>query len=221
MKTRHLIAASLLALGAAAADANISSSFGSRLEGWTGAGGTVSYVASGGNGGGYLSQTDTLNTWMSVSAPAAFLGNLSAYLGGVLSFDVKNISNHASDLQSGPWFGAVTITGAAGSASRNVAGTGPGLPLADGLWHTYSAMLSPALWSGNLAAALANTTAITLTLEFNSAIIETAGLDNFQISPVPEPASALLLALGLGWCGAAASRRRAAAARRNRPAELA
>lgn len=134
---------------------------------------------------------------MSVNAPAAFRGNLSAYLGGVLSFDVKNISNHASDLQSGPWFGAVTITGAAGSASRNVAGTGPGLPLADGLWHTYSATLSPALWSGNLANVLANTTAITLTLEFNNVITETAGLDNFQIAAVPEPATALLMGAGV------------------------
>jgi hypothetical protein len=197
MKTRHLITASLLALGALAAHANINSSFNNGLEGWTGAGGTVSYGASGGNGGGYLVQTDTMNTWMSVSAPAAFLGNLSTYSGGVLSFDVKNISNHASDLQSGPWFGAITITGAAGSASRNVAGAGAGLPLADGLWRTYSTTLSPALWSGNLAAVLANTTAITLTLEFNNAIVETAGLDNFQIAAVPEPATAVLMGAGV------------------------
>lgn len=55
MNYRILIGAGLLALGASTAQAQIISSFNSGLEGWTGAGGTVSYVASGGNGGGYLS----------------------------------------------------------------------------------------------------------------------------------------------------------------------
>jgi hypothetical protein len=196
MNHRLCLVASLLALGASTGHAQIISNFDSGLAGWTGAGGSVTHVASGGNGGGFLSQTDTLNTWMSVSAPAAFLGNLSAYLGGVLSFDGKNLSNSASNLQSGPWFGNVVITGSAGTATRDVAGTGVGLPLANGQWQSFSAALTPALWTGNLAAALANTMAITLTLEFNNAIVETAGLDNFQLSPVPEPASAALLAAG-------------------------
>jgi len=52
------------------------SGFDSGLAGWTGAGGSVSHLAIGGNGGGSLRQTDTLNTWMNVSAPASFLGNL-------------------------------------------------------------------------------------------------------------------------------------------------
>jgi hypothetical protein len=201
MNHRLLIAASLLALSATATHANITSSFDSGLEGWVGAGGAVSFGASGGStggtSGGYLRQLDTLNTWMSVSAPASFLGNLSAYLGGTLSFDAKNISNHASDLQSGPWFGHVTITGSGGAASLDVAGAGAGLPLRDGLWHSYGATLDPALWNGNLAGALAGTTAITLSLEFNNAIVETAGLDNFQISAVPEPGTWALLGAGL------------------------
>jgi hypothetical protein len=78
MNHRSLIFAGLLALGASTAQAQIISNFDSGLEGWTGAGGTVTHAAGGGNGGGYLSQRDTLNTWMIVSAPAAFLGDLSA-----------------------------------------------------------------------------------------------------------------------------------------------
>jgi len=66
-----------LAGAAQAATPVLLSNFDSGLGGWTGAGGSVSHIASGGNGGGHLQQTDTLNTWMSVSAPAAFLGNLS------------------------------------------------------------------------------------------------------------------------------------------------
>jgi hypothetical protein len=49
----------------------------------------------------------------------------------------------------------------------------------------------------NNHAALADTTAITLTLEFNNAITETAGLDNFQIIAVPEPATAVLASTGV------------------------
>jgi len=133
-KLRFNLLLPLLCLAGAAQAATpvLLSNFDSGLGGWTGAGGSVSHIASGGNGGGFLQQTDTLNTWMSVSAPAAFLGNLSPYLGGKLSFDGKNLSNHASDLQSGPWFGRVVINGSAGSATRDVAGMGAGLPLADG-----------------------------------------------------------------------------------------
>ena len=73
-------------------------------------------------------------------------------------------------------------TGAGGSVSHIASGCNGGV--------------TPALWSGNLAAALANTTAITLTLEFNNAIVESAGLDNFQITPVPEPTTAWLFGVG-------------------------
>ena len=76
MNHRLMLIASLLALSASAGNAQIISNFDSGLAGWTGTGGSVAHVASGGNGGGYLSQTDTLNTWMGVSARAAFLGNL-------------------------------------------------------------------------------------------------------------------------------------------------
>lgn len=160
MNRRLALVASLVAFSAATGHAQISSNFDSGLAGWTAARGSVTHVA----GGGYLSQTDTLNTWMSVSAPAAFLGNLQAYLGGVLSFDGKNLSNSTSNLQSGPCFGHVVITGSACSATRGVAGTGVGLPLANSQWQSFSAALTPALWTGNLGAALANTTVTALLL---------------------------------------------------------
>jgi len=180
------------------ASAQITSTFDASLEGWSGQGGAVSYVPSGGNGGGFLQQQDTDGTWMTVYAPAAFLGNLSSLLGGTLSFDAKNVNNAAPDLSSAPWFGTVTIVGAAATASLAIAGSGPGLPLADGSWHRFAAPLTAANWSGDLAAALSDVTALSVVLEFNDTTgAEVAGLDNFRISAVPESGSAGLFAAGL------------------------
>jgi hypothetical protein len=197
-----LLAASTLSPNARA---DIVSTFDTGLEGWTGVGGTVSHGA-----GGYLLQLDTQNSWMSVAAPAAFRGNLSAYLGGTLSFDALNANGVAPNLASGPWFGTVTITGPGGSASRPVAGVGPGQPAANGAWQTYTAALGPAAWSGNLAAALANVTSLTVSLEFNEDIVELAGFDNFRVTAVPEPGTWALWLGGLAALCRLATRRVAA-----------
>ena len=195
---RTLAFSGLVAL-ATSASAQLASTFDAGLEGWTGAGGTVSFVPAGGNPGGFLQQTDTQSSYMVVNAPAKFLGDLSMYLNGTLSFDAKNISNSASDLKSpGPWFGTDTITGASGSVSGTLAGTVAGNPPPDGQWHTYSAALDTASWGGSLGAVLGNVTGIAVELEFNNDIVETAGFDNFRVSAVPEPSTAAFLVLGLG-----------------------
>ncbi len=190
-------ASAAMALVAPPARADVTSSFDSGLDGWTAQGGTLSHHA-----GGWLLQSDTQSTWMSVLAPAAFRGNLTSYLGGTLSFDALNANGAAADLGSAPWFGRVTITGPGGTASRDVAGSGAGSPPPDGLWHSYSAGLDPLLWSGNLTGALGNVTSLRVTLEFNDEIVEVAGFDNFALTaPVPEPANALLLVAGLTLLG--------------------
>ena len=92
------ILAALAALSLSnAARVNPASTFDSGLEGWTGLGGTVSHAAE-----GYLQQLDTQKTWMSVEAPVAFRGNLSACLGGTLSFDGRNLNGVAASLGSAP-----------------------------------------------------------------------------------------------------------------------
>lgn len=202
--TTRFAAVALAALGAAgAARADIVSSFGSGLEGWTGSGGAVTYAASGGNAGGHLRQQDTEGGYMAVFAPAAFLGDLSSYLGGSLSFDGLNANGVPDDLAAGPWFGTVTITGSAGTAVRAVAGEGFGHLGTDGQWRSFSAALDPALWSGDLVAVLGNVTQLSVTLEFNdTAGAELAGFDNFRLATaVPEPTPVALLLAGLGVVG--------------------
>lgn len=188
--------AALLALSLPASATVLASRFDAGLEGWTGLGGTVTHAA-----GGYLQQLDTQSTWMSVLAPAAFRGDLSAFLGGSLSFEGRNLNGVAADLGSAPWFGRVTIAGPGGTATRDVAGTGPGRPAPGAGWAGYAAPLDPAAWTGNLGGALANVTSLSVTLEFNDAIVELAGFDNFQLAAVPEPSAALMACLGLGLLG--------------------
>lgn len=195
----------LAALSALPARADISSTFDTDLQGWTGLGGSVSHAA-----GGYLLQQDTQSTWMSVVAPAAYHGNLSAYLGGTLSFDGLNANGAAADLASAPWFGRVTVSGPGGSAWRAVAGIGPGQPPVNGGWQTYVTTLEAAGWTGNLGAALANVTSMTVSLEFNDDIVELAGFDNFRVSAVPEPGTWALMLGGLLALGRLPPRRRAA-----------
>jgi hypothetical protein len=198
MKRFLLTAAAITALASPANSQTITSGFDSGLEGWTSNGGAVSWVSSGGSPGGYLQQSDNASSWMTVSAPSAFHGNLSAFLGGTLSFDARNFGG-APDLTSAPLFGTVTITGSGGSATRTLGGLGQ--PPVDQLWHAYSATLSSALWSGNLVGALSNVTSISVVLEFNNDIVETAGFDNFTLqavaTTVPEPSSFAMVGLGV------------------------
>ena len=135
---------------------------------------------------------------MTVSAPSKFLGDLSSFFGGSISFDARDVNGVASDLLSpGPWFGTVTITGTSGTSMATFAGTAAGQPPADGQWHPYSRPLLSGVWSGNFPAVLSNVTGIAVQLEFNNAMVEKAGLDNFTLSAVPESGIASLLLCGL------------------------
>lgn len=170
------------------AKASLVTTFGSGLEGWTSPTATAQHVATGGNLGGFLSLTDIVtgdNMW--IDAPPAFLGNLSAYLGGTFSFDAKNLNGVSANLAT---FGTVTIVGTFSTASKVLGGTGN--PPPDGLWHTYSALLAPGDWSGDLTLALNNVTEIKIVLESHSTVAEVNGFDSFTITEVPEPSPALL-----------------------------
>lgn len=187
-----LLTASLLSLPLIATAA----SFDTGAEGWTTANGTQTWVAAGGNSGGWLQIEDLDgNTDITITAPASWLGNWSAYLGGTLSFDAKNTNGISSDW---PGFGSVSITGPGGTVQMDFIAAGQ--PPADGQWHRYSVTLSPAAgWNGaSLSAVLANVTSLTLNGEYHAGPGELLGIDNLQVTAVPEPASAALLLGGLG-----------------------
>lgn len=171
--------------------------FATDAEGWTTSnGGVQTWMPSGGNGGGWLRVADDTGDDFLLNAPAAWLGNWSGYLGGTLSFDALNANGESPDWAP---FGEVTITGAAGTVVLDAVAANN--PPADGLWHHYSVQLSPAAgWSGSasLAAVLANVTSLTIKGEFHAGVSEVVGMDNVEVTAVPEPASAALLLAGGG-----------------------
>ncbi|MFG6430806.1 PEP-CTERM sorting domain-containing protein [Roseateles sp. LYH14W] len=204
MARRSLLIASLIALPMAASAAG----FDTGDEGWTTpvapVGGTQTWQASGGNGGGWLQVEDLDgNSDILLTAPAAWLGDWSTYLGGTLSFDARNVNGASTDWAG---FGEVRITGAAGSVLLDIVPAG--LPPVGGGWARYSVSLTPAAdWRGaSLASVLANVTSLTINGEFHAGPGEVVGFDNIQVTAVPEPASAALL---LGGLALLASRRRA------------
>lgn len=187
--------APLIALCCAIPLAASAAGFDAGNEGWTTLdGGLQTWVATGGNGGGWLQIADTTSGDFVLNAPAAWLGNWSAYLGGTLSFDALNVDGEAPDWSG---FGEVTISGPGGSVFLDIVTTPS--PPADGLWHTYSVTLAPSAgWAGApLAAVLANVTSLTIKAEFHNGVSEIAGIDNIRVSAVPEPANAALLLGGL------------------------
>jgi hypothetical protein len=183
---------SILSIARVASAAEISSTFDTDLDGWTSsAGGTMTFGATGGNPGGFLHHADADNTDMFVSAPAKFLGDRSAFVGGTVSFD-----GIAADGVTGDYspYGIVKLRSGGAEVFADLAPANN--PTAT--WSTFSAPLSAATFGtdpATFAAILGNLTAIEVLTESRVGIVETVGFDNFRLStPVPEPTTIAMLA---------------------------
>jgi hypothetical protein len=164
-----------------------------------------SYSSTNGNPCGYLagSETNPNGGTGYFIAPSNFLGNLSAYAGGTLSYDFKVFvgTDYFNDVD-------VIISGNGKSASwqSNVNPVGQG-------WVHFSVTLSDANFTGDsLASILSNVTELQIRGEFinNS---EAEGLDNVMlttaaVTATPLPAALPLFATGLGALGLLGWRRK-------------
>ena len=113
--TLAIVAVASLAMATASAQAvTIISTFDSNVEGWTNGGtegAVISQVGSGGNPDGYL-QISSVQASTHLVAPAAFLGDLSAYDGGTFSWDGIAIDEGTGGTPPGSYgYGRVTVTG--------------------------------------------------------------------------------------------------------------
>ena len=114
-------AAAILAAAASPAIASpiVSSSFDTGTDGWTADGDVASFShqAAGGNPGGYIAAVDAAQgPIIYFVAPAAYLGDLSAALGGLLSFDLNVTSGAYTTSRED-----VTITGGGATISWDIA----------------------------------------------------------------------------------------------------
>jgi hypothetical protein len=197
---RRMLLAIILAAGMSPAvmAQTIQSTFDSGLEGWTtSAGGSITFSATGGNPGGFLQQADLDLTDMFVTAPALFLGDLSAFLGGTVTFDVRQIIGTADY----PPFGIVQLRSGGNNVFADIVPPGnPGVA-----WSTHSVTLDAASFAtspANFASILSNLTALEVTLESQVGVNETVGFDNFSLAvAVPEPSGMIFVAaVGIGAC---------------------
>lgn len=196
--SRHL---TLVALAACSCANAATSRFDTGTEGWTAVGdfaAPVTWSSTGGNPGGHVFIPDQVVGGVTYFvAPAAFLGDKSAAFGTMLTFDLKQVhpgaSNQFSDRDVVLQGGGLTL----------VYDTGPNPP--NGAWASYAVPLSAGGWrlnslSGAVAtnpqilAVLSSLTSLQIRAEFQTGA-DTGYLDN--VSLVPQPASALLMAGGL------------------------
>ena len=215
MYTRLVATLVLLATSALPAAAGIASTFDAGSEAWTVAGDgpdtSVVYLAAGCNPGGCIQRTDLTSGYMHFSAPAAFLGDLSAYIGGTLSYDLLQTTSSADP----DWYYRTVIQGAGLYLLSTIA-----LPPDTASWRHITTTLTPANFL--VISALDDYTGPTATpTQFNNVMAAVTGLyitgdltsgdagtgtadlahlDNVTLA-TPEPASAALVALGLllGW----------------------
>jgi gliding motility-associated-like protein len=174
--------------------AQITSTFDADDEGWTAidnqSGPTPTYFATGGNPGGFIQVRDGVGgTATYFVAPEKFLGNLSAYYGGTLRFDLQ-----------------VYITPNSNTAGVRLLGGGlilvkliPQLPAVSPAWSSYSFTLSEAdEWrltssTGSIATqsdiqtVLESLTALQINGEYSTSAGDEGSLDNVIMTPASLP----------------------------------
>jgi hypothetical protein len=131
-------------LAAAPAAADLVSTFDSGLEGWTTEnGGAFTHEASGGNPGGFLKPDNDEIFNADVFAPPGFLGDLSAYAGGTLSWDgiLLGTGGIFHFTPGGDYGSLYLFNGPFNNLFADVVPDGGTPP--EGSWQTFSIALTP------------------------------------------------------------------------------
>jgi hypothetical protein len=190
-----LIVIVCLVIASAPGYANLMSTFDNSTEGWTGDDptnhdwGSVTWISSGGNPGGFIkgSETNPIGGTGYFIAPASWTGNLSSYIGGTLEYDILIISGTS-------YFGDDDVRIYSGSNYLSC-------QLSNSYWSgwkTFSVRLVPANFvaqGSNFKDIMSNVTAIWIRGEYIEGA-ESEGLDNVKLTTPFRLSGVLLLLLG-------------------------
>ncbi|MBB76798.1 MAG: dehydrogenase [Planctomycetaceae bacterium] len=140
------------------------------------------HVPTGGNPGGWLQLQDVQAGRMAVVLPQTWVGDLSGFLGGVISFDARTVDAQAGAPHKD--FGLIEITGAGQTVSADAAGPGQVVPGSG--WSRYQLRLShdtfrvePRQW----AEIMSDVQRVLIRVEGFSNASEVMGLDNVSLTP--------------------------------------
>ncbi|WP_309398483.1 laminin B domain-containing protein [Cerasicoccus maritimus] len=214
MKTLGILSSAGFALACASGQAaSISSTFDTDAEGWTQSNGdsasSVLWQATGGNPGGHILYDEAANGGIDrMSAPAKFLGNRSAYVGGTLSFDWQ------TDNLSAPtnFNDDVELTGNGMTIRFDLSSPSLGewettiIDLTAGAgWLVDTTGIAPT--NVEFANLMADLTQFTILTDFNNGV-ENPRFDNIALTAVPEPSTVAALLGGAALLAVAIRRRR-------------
>jgi len=152
------------------------SSFDTDAEGWSVSGGALYYKGTGGNLGGFIEFQDNEDQCGFFRAPNKFLGDLSEFSQGTLSFDLKNTVDNGQVMLA--CYGSIRISSGSLQAEKNVVPyntylddwTAFSIPLTSDDWG-----VTPAEWD----ALLADVTEIIIYMDTQMNYSDRTGLDNF------------------------------------------
>jgi hypothetical protein len=157
----------------------ILSSFDTGAEDWSVSGGGLYYRGTGGNSGGFIEFEDFEDQCGTFAVPNKFLGDLTVYAQGMLSFDLKNTSDNGGTMLG--CYGSIRITSGSLYAETNV------VPydtfFSD--WTSFSIPMTADTWGVTTEqwdSILANVTEIIIFMDAQMAYYDRIGLDNFRVT---------------------------------------
>ena len=167
----------------------------------------VDWSATGGNPAGFISRTDIASNWLMFSAPAKFLGDLSAFYGGTLAYDLRD-----SPIGTTVYPGVVLVGGSAtlfyDTAPPGSAWTNRTIPLSPTGWRLNDYRNGSAPSPAEMMSVLSSVSAIYIDADW-TLNNDVTGLDNVSLTTIPEPSSLSLLGISAISLLVFARRRRA------------
>lgn len=226
---RAAVAAALIACAAPASallvvPGPITSTFDTDADGWTGitspigsptwpiglTGLALTFTSADGNPAGSVRIGDPNEDWTYFRAPAKFLGDLTAYAAGTLSFDSRTVvgGTQANEAEVVLMGGGLVLTH---EARSDLPGTWASIsvPLVASAWRVSDTFNGTVATPQQFAAVLGNLQELWINAEYFTPVVETIALDNVTLAPVPEPSQVALVLAGLGLVGWRARRARA------------